>query len=287
MVSAGAAIAGAATYARQKTHEATGTDPVAVLPESAQQAIDGEVTSGSTSRSLNVSSENQQPNRSGQSISDTVAGGAAAVGSAAASAATYARQKTYETTGTDPVSVLPTSAQQSIDGDAISTSTRGFASGQGSSGQGITDSPAAGASSASTTAANAATYAREKTHQTTGTDPVSMLPTVIQKNIDGHSGTNSGLGASFPRVVGEPVVRSHSSGIDLHSGVHNGVVGDHLDDESRSSLRPASGSHSGHWQPGSSATVAHVPSLRDVDLSAGVKNTVVGSGAEGNNDGPQ
>lgn len=277
-VSAGAAIAGAATYARQKTHEATGTDPDAVLPESAQQAIDGEVTSGSTSRGPHAASSQQSTS---QSITDTLTSGVTTASNAAANAVSYARQKTHEATGTDPVSVLPESAQQSIDGEVTAPST-----GQQSDrdGRNVTDVLTGGAAAAGSAAAGAATYARQKTHEATGTDPVAALPASVQKNIDGPTSANDDSGllhssdSSFPRVPG------HSHGLDLHSGVHNGVVGDHLDDDSESSHRSPSGSHSGHWQPGTSATVAHIPSLRDVDLSAGVKNTVVGSGADDGGD---
>jgi len=284
LASAGAAIAGAATYARQKTHEATGTDPVAVLPTTAQQAIDGDNAQDSSSRGV---ANERTRSRSGQSITDSLAAGASSAGSAATGAATYAREKTREVTGTDPVAVLPTTAQKAIDGEgAGNPSSRGVSQGA-TGGQSFTDKLAAGASSAGSAATGVASSAREKTREVTGTDPVAVLPTSVQQSIDGMNTSGSAAGRSHVshstphRVSGSYVAGSSPGSVDLHSGVHNGVVGDHLDDDSRASHRPSSGSHSGHWQPGTSATVAHLPSMKDVDLSAGVKNTVVGSGAEG------
>lgn len=339
LASAGSALAGAATYARQKTHEATGTDPVAVLPTSAQQAIDGDNTSGTPTRGVTTGATG------GQSITDSLAAGASSVGSAATGAATYAREKTHEVTGTDPVAVLPTSAQQAIDGSntanmsssgaargetsgqsytdslasgvtnaasytrektrevtgtdpvavlpssaqqAIDGSSPGNASSHGATrgaagGQGYADSLASGVSSAGSAATDAASYAREKTREVTGADPVNVLPTSVQQSIDGMNTGSATSHTSYSpssRLTGGSDAGNSPGGVDLQSGVHNGVVGDHLDDDSKASHRPSSGSHSGHWQPGTSATVAHIPSMKDVDLSAGVKNTVIGSGAD-------
>lgn len=278
LASAGAAIAGAATYARQKTHEATGTDPVAVLPSSAQQAIDGKSASGTSSQGV------AKGQSTGQSVTDSLAAGAASVGSAAAGAATFVREKTHEATGTDPVAVLPRSAQQAIDGDSASSTSA--TTGQ-STAQSVTGSLSAGAASVGSATAGAASFAREKTHEVTGKDPVAGLPASVQRSIDESNATSSPSYGSAPASdtpVGGRVTSGSHSGVDLHAGVHNGVVGDHLDDDSTASHRVSSGSHSGHWQPGTSATVAHIPSVRDVDLSAGVKNTVVGSGADTSHD---
>lgn len=134
-------------------------------------------------------------------ISGAVAGGLASAGAAAAGAATYARNKTHETTGTDPVSVLPESAQRSIDGTS-------HTSGQNTSSN-ISGAVSEGLASTGAAAASAATYARQKTHETTGTDPVSVLPESAQRSIDGtsHSGgqatsSTSGSGG-VPQVVAD------------------------------------------------------------------------------------
>ncbi|KAI5358224.1 hypothetical protein Slin15195_G065510 [Septoria linicola] len=386
-----AAAAGAATYAREKTAETTGTDPVSVLPTSAQQAIDGDRSTSGSTHVPQVVSESQraagtgpeaaadptavqeksemerelkrevpiEPATSGdRGITGTIAGGAAAAGAAAVGAATDAREKTAKTTGTDPVSVLPASAQQAIDGDgATSRSTRvpqvvsesQRAAGTGpeaaanatavqeksqverelkrevppepatSGDQGITGAIAGGAAAAGSAAAGAATYARERTAEVTGTDPVSVLPETAQRSTDPSSTASAGLpsrsaadlthehrpqtlpqseitageqerglgeggaglshlgnlneSSSFPRVVGG----SSLGGVDLRSGVHNGVVGDHLDDTQSTGVNRIP---SRETESESAAPVAHIGSVRNVDLSAGVKNTVVGSGAE-------
>ncbi|KAK4615557.1 hypothetical protein CLAFUW4_09966 [Fulvia fulva] len=52
LAAAGTAVAGAAEYARQQTHQATGTDPATILPESAQKAIDPQTAANTSDASL-------------------------------------------------------------------------------------------------------------------------------------------------------------------------------------------------------------------------------------------
>ncbi|QIX00536.1 hypothetical protein AMS68_006053 [Peltaster fructicola] len=69
-----------------------------------------------------ATSESGMFGKSERGITGAIAGGVAAAGAAAAGTAYALRDKTTQATGTDPVSVLPTSVQQKIDGQPAVTS---------------------------------------------------------------------------------------------------------------------------------------------------------------------
>lgn len=242
------ATANAAAYAREKTAQVTGTDPVSVLPPSAQKAIDGNVTTSGPAHVPSSVSESQR------------VAGVSPEASANPAAVQDKRQLEQE-------------LKQEVDVEPASSSSQGLTST-------IAQGAAVAGSATANATANAAEYAREKTAQVTGTDPISMLPQSAQRSIDENTPVNT---TSYPRVVGAPTSGFSSSLAhpDLHSGVHNNVVGDHLDDPQTSTKVHSSPSQVA--ESTESAPVAHIPSFGAVDLKAGVHNGVVGSGADQRN----
>lgn len=236
-----------------------------------------------------------------------VSGGVATATAAVASAATSARNATRETTGTDPVSVLPVTAQKAIDGEHIqpnsslqtgdvpgvvvdSQQKAGVSPEASANAEAVKDKTlleqelkrevpqqSAGSGAAANireTIAGGIAAAGEKAAQVTGTNPVSVLPQTTQRSIDENTPVNS---TSHSNPIGEPQSNFSSSLAhpDLSSGVHNNVVGNHLDDPQTSDkvlATPQVGESAG------SAPVAHITnSLRDVDLKSGVHNGIVGN----------
>lgn len=236
-----------------------------------------------------------------------VSAGVATATAAVASAATSARNATHETTGTDPVSVLPVTAQKAIDGEHIqpnsslqtgdvpgvvvySQQKAGVSPEASANAEAVKDKTlleqelkrevpqqSAGSGAAANireTIAGGIAAAGEKAAQVTGTNPVSVLPQTTQRSIDENTPVNS---TSHSNPIGEPQSNFSSSLAhpDLSSGVHNNVVGNHLDDPQTSDkvlATPQVGESAG------SAPVAHITnSLRDVDLKSGVHNGIVGN----------
>lgn len=357
LATAGAAAAGVATYARQKTHETTGTDPVSVLPAVAQRSIDGDTASTrqtelaqpgavpqivtDSQRQAGFSPEaaanpeavqekrqveqelrkEVQPEQAGSSdqgltgrIAPALSNIGATAGTAAAGAAAYARQTTHQVTGVDPVSALPESAQRSIDGN--SASSRAGASN-------VADAGLTG---------NTTSTSHSQTHPAMRSEESDVMPRPVNGNSSGSgighqtmtvpqgglqflgssddttstgissspsaadstnpsSGTflnyDSSRGTTAPHV-GE----GHHHGVDLHSGVKNGVTGLNADNglgvpQGGLQFPYGRGGNSGVEGSGASppnvldGPPVHLSSVAHPDLSAGVKNGVVGAGARG------
>ncbi|KAF2773053.1 hypothetical protein EJ03DRAFT_324109 [Teratosphaeria nubilosa] len=339
VVAAGSGVADAAGYARQRTAETTGTDPVSVLPESAQRSIDPEIATSNSSIVPPVVSESQRAAGVGpeaaanptavqekiqmereltneiapakatstsNSVTGAVTGGLASAGAAATGAAAYAREKTHDLTGTDPVAVLPGSAQRQIDPNVSSENTRPAHAG-----------PAAGIprDTVESSAAPDISYehrpktlpkseiaAREDERASRGVGMTGGLQSGIQNGIVGAGSAPSqdidlqngiqngvvGAGSAPPQdidlqygihngVVGAG--SSPSQDIDLHSGIKNGVIGA----GSREPVdAPAEQTHGLTDARGIAAQVVSAPvehiSVGHVDLSAGVRNSVTGAG---------
>lgn len=141
---AGAAALGGAAALRNKTTEATGTDPVTALPQGLQDRIDPSASTAQTSvpqtsaaaadpeivhEKQEVQDELKQKvpeepatstsgimgkSEDNKGVAGAVAGGVAAAGATAAAGAYALREKATESTGKDPVSALPKEVQDSI-----------------------------------------------------------------------------------------------------------------------------------------------------------------------------
>lgn len=275
LAAVGAAVASAAAVAREKTHEATGTDPVAVLPESAQKAIDGKVinpkqqplaetlgdaasstgetiknaassagetttatassvgesvkstatstgnavvntaSSASDSAANTAASVSDSVKSTGSSAADAVTNAASTAYDSIASTASAARDTTLDTVSStkDAVSDAASSAGENVTGAASTTrdAVTGAASATSETVKGtatsasnsITDT----ASTAQETAVTTASSAREQIQQSTGTDPVSVLPTSAQTAIDGEQGqsnSSDGIATTHSRDALDP-----------------------------------------------------------------------------------
>ncbi|KAH9844570.1 Cruciform DNA-recognizing protein 1 [Teratosphaeria destructans] len=267
LAAAGSAVADATGYARQRTAETTGTDPVSILPESTQRSIDPEMATSNSRAVPPMVSESQR---------------AAGVGPEAAANPTAVQEKTQmERELTHEISpAQPTSTNRSITGALTG-----------------------GLASAGAAATDATAYAREKTHDLTGTDPVSVLPESAQRQIEPNVSsenirpTHAGPAPGIPRDTVESsaapdVSYEHrpktlpkseiaarederaAQGVGmaggLHSGVQNGVVG--AGSTPSRALDLQTGIHNGVVGSGSTPS-------QDPDLQTGIHNGVVGAGS--------
>ncbi|EME39375.1 hypothetical protein DOTSEDRAFT_75170 [Dothistroma septosporum NZE10] len=204
LTAAGTAIAGAAEYARQQTHQATGTDPLTILPESAQRAIDPQ-TAANTSDAALQRGEAPQIVQSSQR--------AAGVGPDA-SANPFAVQEKNDVEAELKREIRP--AQASSENNAVLGAVTGGLSSAGTAAANAARSaqeqvsqrlPDANTARANVTgserpivdqARDAATNASESA-QRVAANPASVLPDSVQQSI-GQNTTTGSFGEDYPSV---------------------------------------------------------------------------------------
>jgi hypothetical protein len=268
VASAGAAAAATAAYAREKTEEVTGKDPVAALPESAQQSIDDEPAVGSPSV-LTDSSPATTEDTTGVPHIVSESQKAAGVEPEAAENPTAVQEKT-EVENELKKEVSTENSDGSVENPAA-VAEDGAAAPKHLA---ANDAPSDPTSDGASTTAAAADVEPPLT-EPTPTEVASDIP--VETTVKNPATADVG-DRPVPLPELEP---AKVDDIDLHAGVHNGVVGIGsnipLEDTTMTlnHKSPTAGLRD------SAAIIGHIPSgVHDVDLTVGTKNQVVGAGSE-------